>query len=504
LKILLLAYEVESNAILELSKMYKAEGHATNIMNCDYWTFTHNKNWYKNYKNYCDEFNNIESEFCHLNSLEADVDVDFKYLSDIEQKYSLSFNKIIKTDPILYTISHERDDYVNSPTLIKYKWIEIIVRKVLQLLEDFKPDYILTINNNYFIKNLIFQISKAKEITFLTTLAPRIGSKSIISSTFGFETDKYFKNQMENVGESFLNESKQFIKNIIFSNKASYDSHEIILKKIESNNFFIEFFQILKGSIRQFTLGLFHQKHYRGLFKSNYLDSHILKGLRGEIRNIFRRVRIYINNSFVTEINSDLKYYYIALHVIPESSILTNSLDNLSEMNIIEEITSKMPIGTFLVIKENIEMLGIRSPKFYKNLSKLDNAILIDPNFNSMALIKNSLGVISMCGTNLVEACIANKRGIIVGTAEYSALSFIEKYNKYDTKFPSFELKPNSKNNILQFIQTINILGVSIDQNFLLYAKYQQKNLNYLDYLAEVTKLKKLFDQNILLLENHV
>ena len=114
-----------------------------------------------------------------------------------------------------------------------------------------------------------------------------------------------------------------------------------------------------------------------------------------------------------------------------------------------------------------------------------------------MLLIKGAIGVISMCGTNLFEACIANKRAILIGNAEYSALSYVEKYDKYITKFENHDNNIAKSNNILKYIQTLHLLGVDIDQFYLLYAKYQQSNFNQTEYLTEVIKLKSMFDSFI-------
>ena len=498
MKILFLAYEVESNLLLELSKLYKKEGHETHLMNCDTWTFEHNQNWYKDYNNFCHDYSNLEKEYKTLNSLGPETDVDYNYLYQVEEEYSICLNKIIRTDPILYIFSHERDYYNNPHISIKFKWIELIVRKVINLLDDFKPEYILTSNNNYFVKNLIFHLSLAKKIPVLNVASSRLQSKWIISDTFGLKTTDIYKKKMRTIGDFYIDESKQLIDEVMLTNKPSYSSHEKILSSINNRNLFLDFLKAFKETAKSLTLGIYTQKHYRGFFKPNYMSSVVSRSIWVEFRNLFRRGWIANRNIFVSDIPENLKYYYLTLHVIPESTILTLSTDDLNEMSIIEEISSKLPIDTFLVVKENIEMLGLRSPDYYYQLSKIHNVLLINPEYNSMMLIKESLGVISMCGTNLIEASIANKRAILIGNAEYSALSFVEKYNKFETQFYNYEYKLKS-NNILQYIQTMNLLGDDIDLNYLLYAKYQISNLNYSDYLSEVVKLKALFDNFIVM-----
>ncbi len=80
------------------------------------------------------------------------------------------------------------------------------------------------------------------------------------------------------------------------------------------------------------------------------------------------------------------------MHVVPESSVLTQSEDTKEE-NAIIDIALKMPIDTYVFVKENIEMVGFRPFSFYKKLSEIHNIVLIDPMYNSLELIKKSRGL---------------------------------------------------------------------------------------------------------------
>ena len=109
MNILFLAYEVESNSIAELSNYYSKKGHNCYILNCDFWTFYSNKSFYKIYDNKCINSFNLEEEYRILDKINSIKDVDQKFLENFEKKYEFQFNDLIRTDPILYTSTHERD-----------------------------------------------------------------------------------------------------------------------------------------------------------------------------------------------------------------------------------------------------------------------------------------------------------------------------------------------------------------------------------------------------------
>mgnify|MGYP006199467677 CR=1 FL=1 len=71
MNILFLAYEVESNAVAELSKYYNNKGHHCVILNCDFWTFYSNKDFYKIYDQKCDIFYTLEEEYKDLDETKS-------------------------------------------------------------------------------------------------------------------------------------------------------------------------------------------------------------------------------------------------------------------------------------------------------------------------------------------------------------------------------------------------------------------------------------------------
>ena len=428
------------------------------------------------------------------------TDINFTYLKDLEAKYDISLNEIISSDPILYTVLHERD-FINVPSNeIKLKWVELVTKKVEKILNDFQPDIILTIGNNYFVKNITYHISKNKKILFLSILNARIADKYVAFDNLGINTPDFILKKMKSIGSKNLDEAKDIINYLNKDALTLYKSHNYIIDSISSENLLKGLVAFFKRSLVSLYLKLFVQTD----FNKNYLGISFLKGLIYEFRNNIYRKNILKKSSVFSKSFPIMKnYYYMALHVIPESATLTQSDDYNEEAHIID-ISRKLPIDTYLVVKENIEMLGIRPLSFYKRLNKIHNVILVNPFMSSMDLIKNSHGVISICGTVTLEAALLNKRAICIGTPEYSDLKGVERYDKNKTSFTlNTKIDNNSEDN-LSYIQTIIDIGESVDVHFLMgdrgKLEYESKK-----FKNGVTSLKKIFDKSraILSLEEY-
>jgi hypothetical protein len=493
MNILFLAHEVESPLINELARLYKADISSSNyILNCDFWTFTHQKpDFYSRIydENNYDFHDSCKEEYKSLNNVKENADVDYDYLSNLEDKYKLSLNAIISTDPILYTVLHGRD-YLDIPEPeIKLKWAELIAKKIEKIFKEFKPDLILTVGNNYFVKNITFHMSKHEEIKYLSILNARVLDKYVAFDNLGINTPRIIVEKIKTIGIKNKEEAENLIHSLSNDAVALYSSHNDIISNIAASTFITSALEAFKSSLFSLYVEIFKRNN----FKKNHLGNKLFKGLIYTFRNdVFRKTLIKKSSVFAKTIDKKTKYYYMALHVIPESTILTQSEDYNEEAYIID-ICRKLPIDTCLIVKENIEMLGMRPLSFYKKLNSIHNLVLVNPFMPSLQLIKGSLGTISVCGTVSLEAALLNKRSIIIGMPEYSFLKGVERYDKYRTSFDADHKFEGTVNDCLLYIQSIIEVGESVDVKFLMGYKcsVDYKSRKFKD---EVLVLKKIFD----------
>jgi hypothetical protein len=96
--------------------------------------------------------------------------------------------------------------------------------------------------------------------------------------------------------------------------------------------------------------------------------------------------------------------------------------DNYYEADIVRHLSSRLPIDTFLLVKENIQMLGERPLSFYKDIRDLGNVYLVDPRVSTDQLLELSSAAIGISGTFLLEALSAG----INYCAAYGTPEFID------------------------------------------------------------------------------
>lgn len=433
MKIILLAFEVESFAICVLAKHLEKDGHEVWIVNCDSWHFVHGssiKNWYK----INDFHNTINFEKEYLKLYKDNYEIDWRYLGEFEKKYCINKNiqQLIMSHHI-FGHGYRYPYYTPYSNEQLFYWVELQLKWCERIINDIKPDLIFTLNNNYFIKNIFWQISLAYNIKFLTLHNTRIKDKLIISDNFGYGTsNKVIKaiSSMEKTENNELKEAKKWIKEYKESNSFSVYSFSATERIIRQNQFFLKKIIInLLKDLKTINIGLTRTKHYRGFFKSNYMESSYLFTTIYTIRRTVNKARYSKNifSPFHKEL-PDRPYIYFPLHTLPESSTLTLSTEYY-ENDLIRFISKKLPARMLLLVKENPMMIGDRPYSFYKELTKKPNVYLIDPLYSSKKIIAYSRGVVGISGTALLEAALFKKPTHAFGFPEFDYIIDFKGYN---------------------------------------------------------------------------
>lgn len=162
-----------------------------------------------------------------------------------------------------------------------------------------------------------------------------------------------------------------------------------VLKERLYGNYFYDGFKFLGG--------LYYLKNK---FKFNFIK---------------RKIRHYT----LKELN-DEKIIYLALHFEPEASTLVYSPFLNNQFFWLESVIKSIPQTHKLVIKENPKMHGIRNLKFYSSFLKYPNVRWIDPNTDSIEIVKRSELVLTITGTVAIESLAHKKKVIMFGKPPFS------------------------------------------------------------------------------------
>lgn len=186
---------------------------------------------------------------------------------------------------------------------------------------------------------------------------------------------------------------------------------------------------------------------------SRYIHYSFFRFLIMKIRNIIKNfylTRFTINNINLNDLtNKDVVY---ALQVQPEMSIDVAGYEWSNQIQTIKYLRKHIPKSYRLLIKEHPSAVGMRTSKFYNELSKIKNISFIGYDIDSKLLFKKIKAVISITGTICFESYFFKipsltlsetyfKNFTIMKNNNYSKKKIIEKL----TNIEKWKVKTNNK-----------------------------------------------------------
>lgn len=115
-------------------------------------------------------------------------------------------------------------------------------------------------------------------------------------------------------------------------------------------------------------------------------------------------------------------FYYYPLHVEPEASTLVDANVFSNQLLIIEQIAKAMPLGSRLLVKEHVPMVGRRPAGFYESIKAIPDVHLVSPFNDSFTLLKRCRALITITGTAGWEALLLKRPLVVIGETEYNFL----------------------------------------------------------------------------------
>ena len=109
----------------------------------------------------------------------------------------------------------------------------------------------------------------------------------------------------------------------------------------------------------------------------------------------------------------DLDYIYFPLPDEVEYNTHSMARDFTNIYAIIIKLSSMLPLGYRLIVKEHLPNMGSKPSYFYKNILKRPNIIIIDYKVESLKLVQNAKAVATTVGTVSIEAAQFNKKSLV-------------------------------------------------------------------------------------------
>lgn len=188
------------------------------------------------------------------------------------------------------------------------------------------------------------------------------------------------------------------------------------------------------SSLRMFFLKEFLKRFYRyhflgwGKEKFDYVTPSPMRRVLKEIKTMVKR-KIVEKSFFNKQIQENERFVLFTLQYQPE--IVTDVFARWysDQVTTIKYITSALPLGYKLYVKEHKVALGKRSGlwTFYNEIKKNNNVVMLDPYADSHVFIKKAKVVIVAAGTVGWEALLFGKPVITLGNTFYNNTGLVKR-----------------------------------------------------------------------------
>lgn len=480
-KILLVCKESFSFPLFFLAKKLIAQGNEVSAFFIhpeeSYYNKCHyNENTYYNFKENLPQIKLYGlKEFCEI--FNNKFEIDYNYLESIENKYThfKNLNLQITVSQLATRHYHNRIYFGYSNFEQNLFFLELGYKKVIEVLEESKPEVILDTEDGELLRTILSEIAFKKDIPYITIDYPRFESYKIPTYCIGVKTDFFLKLKYE----EFLKKKSSYL---VDEYKYIYDLRK--RSDIMSNEFkgtttsqykpekIIPVIKNAIGKLFYFWNVFIQTGNYKKINWSRIIYPNPLKYFLFYIKVDFKRQYLYrAKNFFAAPIDNE-NYVYMPLHLIPESTTFVKAPFYINELFIIEQISKSLPIGWKLYVKEHQSMLGERSFEFYRKVKRIPNVKLVQFNFyhDPKPWIENSKGVVTITGTGAYEAALLGKKSLIFGDVPFNLIQGITRVHSFED-LPKLIASFDSIDNIhscAAYLATIKAIGKEINLKYLI------------------------------------
>jgi len=359
-----------------------------------------------------------------------DEQLDLDYLKNIAKEYGLpNLWPYLALDRVLMFNMLKREYPYNTPSYSHeeiMKIFQVKAKAIINFFEQEKPDFIFLTVIGSIGSFLLYQIAKKKGVPIFLCVETRINDGYILTDNYkNFSwAEQIFNNLAKNNAKSKkIDEAKYYIKKfrekpttyLYFLNDGSLD-----LSRFKEFKWFLP-----KNFLR--SLIWFFKLTFRYLAKKKWRDFTEEDPATYLIDRLKRKTRTLIGfNRFYDPVDLKEDYAFYPLHYEPEIATLLLAPFWTEQINLIRQIAKSLPLHFKLYVKEHPAMVRYRPFAYYKELKKILNVKIINPNVSSFDLIKNSKLVVTLTGTAGWEGLLFQKPVITFGDVFYNALPLVK------------------------------------------------------------------------------
>jgi len=377
----------------------------------------------------------------------------------------------------------ERQDY--HPSFTHEQMLSILqlaLEKLEQLIDEVKPDIVLSLDPVTFGDYTLYLLCKAKNIPMLFFRTTKIRNYIEFSSTMsGCSPHIYrFFQEYEKGGltDKWTDEAKAYLE----SSREAHIRYEGMILAPSKRGEVQSKSNVVGSIIRDLIDEVKYLVKYR---KDHHIPGRItpfvyrkfISPFKAKLRN-WQYSRYYVSDSQL----SSMDFAFYPLQSEPEISSLIWGKSYMNHIETIRNIARSLPVGMKLLVKEHPRSLGYRASGYYRKLLEIPNVVLSHPERDVRSLIKKSKIVVCIATFVAFEAVIYKRPAIMLGGPR------------------SFCILPDS---MIRYVHSPNDLAVEIADLIKNYEYKEKPLINYIaatmrgavpiDYFTAVLKKKQRY-----------
>ncbi len=364
--------------------------------------------------------------------------VNYEYLNYLEENYThyKNINLQCMSAQELSRFAHYRTIYGYATFEQRFYWLELNYRRIIEIIDEYKPDMVLDINNETIQRTILNEVCYKNDIPHINVEESKVDDWYFYSFGNTSKLDDYF---LEGYNESFklskedLKEEYEYIEKYRAQTNIMADRlKDTVNAQYKADSWAKIFRWFLSAAHYEY------QKDYKAKNRKICKKNPVFLGQASKQLWYYSKAQIkrkYLcgkNKYFENPVEGE-KYIYVPLHLIPESTTFVQAPLYVNELNNIEMLSKSIPAGWRIYVKEHQAMLGEREFEFYKKVKKIPNVRLVKFNYytDPKPWITKSQGVYTVTGSSAFEAALLGKRSIILGEISSQVIDGINKISSF-------------------------------------------------------------------------
>ena len=364
---------------------------------------------------------------------------------------------------------HYRDYWAITSDEENLYWLELNYKKIFRVLDDFKPDVILDMDNAELQRTILCEVAWKRRIPYMTIEYGKYGYWKYPSFQNAFDIDPYFRRIYEEklkLKDEEMPESIAYIKDFREKNDIMNPEFAGSVTVQYERDSLIWILRVMRGKWNYF----YDQDHRAGNLpikkKSSMLYARTWPYLKHYFDAMMRKRKFLVPNRLFEEPVEGETYVYMPLHLIPESSVFVKASYYVDELNLIEQVSKALPMGWKLYVKEHQAMLGERDPEFYRKAGEIANVRVVQVNHykDPKPWILKAKGVVTITGTAAYEAALLGKKSIVFGRTPYSlidGIKVITSFNELEKEIRDFG-EVDSLHSAAAYLEAVKEAGTEV------------------------------------------